>query len=84
VPTVTLYTRVGCRLCSEAEVLLRQLAEKLRFTLDVQDIEGDAELQRRYLFEVPVVAVGGRVVAQAPIDVRRLEDDLREALHSAD
>ncbi len=81
-PTVTLYTRRGCPLCAEAEALLRRLAARLRFDLAVRDIEADEELHRRFLFEVPVVAVGERVVAQAPIDIRRLEEDLREALRT--
>ncbi|GBD24521.1 hypothetical protein HRbin29_02199 [bacterium HR29] len=83
-PTVTLYTRVGCLLCAEAESALRRLAARLRFDLSVTDIEADEELHRRFLFEVPVVAVGDRIVAQAPIDIRRLEEDLREALRALD
>lgn len=78
--TVTLYSRAGCQLCIEAEFELRQLAGRLGFVLDVVDIETDEDLLRRYFLEIPVVAVGERVVAQAPLDLRRLEGELRGAL----
>lgn len=79
---MTLYVRPGCPLCAEAEAVLRQLAPRLPFDLQVVDIEQDEALHRRFLFEVPVVAVGDQEVARAPLDLRRLADDLRAALAS--
>lgn len=47
------------------------------------DIEGDEELHRRYLFEIPVVSVGGRTVAWGRIVAVELEEGLRAAFAAA-
>jgi glutaredoxin len=81
---VTLYTRPGCSLCLEAQALLEQLARPLGFTLDIVNIEADDSLLKRYLFEIPVVAVAGREVARAPIrTAAALADALRDAFAAA-
>jgi glutaredoxin len=81
-PVVTLYTRQGCSLCDEAEGFLRRLAPRLGFELQSVDIESDDALLRRYMFEIPVVALGDREVAKAPIYARALEEALADALTS--
>jgi glutaredoxin len=77
---VTLYRRPGCGLCDEAEELLARLSTRLRFTVETVDIEQDGTLLRRYMVEIPVVAVGGREVARAPLYGPALADVLAEAL----
>ena len=57
--TVTLYTRVGCHLCEEAERVLRAERAAVPFRLDMVDVDRDPELARRYGLRVPVVAVDG-------------------------
>ena len=79
-PVVTLYGRPGCTLCLEAEQELRRLARKLRFTLDVVDIEQDDTLLERFMFEIPVITLGREELARAPIRRGALELRLREAL----
>jgi len=79
-PVVTLYTRPGCPLCDEAASFLRRLAPRLGFDLQTVDIETDDTLLRRYMFEIPVVVVGEREVAKAPIYAAVLEEALAEAL----
>jgi glutaredoxin len=79
-PVVTLYTRAGCSLCDEAEDALRRLAPRLGFELQMVDIESDEQLHRRYMFEIPVVAVGEREVARAPIYARALEEAIEKVL----
>ncbi|MBI2766298.1 MAG: glutaredoxin family protein [Chloroflexi bacterium] len=75
---VTLYGRPGCHLCDAAEEQLRKLARELHFALELIDIEQDDELHRRFMFEIPVVAIAGDVIAAAPISQRALEAALRE------
>ncbi len=82
-PVVTVYLRPNCPLCEEALAAVRRLAPKLRFGVRAVDVESDDALHRRYLFEVPVIAVGEREVARAPIDFRRLAEDLAAALREA-
>ncbi len=80
-PDVVLYERDGCGLCQQAAELLARLAPKLRFTLSRVNIETDDDLLKRYVLEIPVVAVGGREVARAPIrSAAAFEEALRSAI----
>ena len=70
---VTLYTRVGCHLCEEAERVLREERVATPFRLELVDIDRDPELVRRYGVRVPVVAVDGEDVFEyeVPPDLLR-------------
>jgi glutaredoxin len=67
-PDVVLYSRPGCHLCEDALQLLESLRTEFGFALREVNIEFDAELERRYFVEIPVIEMGGDVIAQAPID----------------
>lgn len=71
--TVTLYTRVGCHLCEEAERVLRQEQAAGRFRLELVDVDRDPELARRYGVRVPVVALDGEDLFdyEVPVDLLR-------------
>jgi glutaredoxin len=77
---VTLYTRRQCGLCDETAAALRALSRDLRFSIVELDIDNDPALLERYNDVVPVVAVGERVIAQAPIDEGALRALLLDAL----
>ena len=66
---VVLYGAPGCHLCEAARSGLRRLAQQAPFTLHEVDIHSDPDLERRWLFEIPVIEVDGRVVTQAPVDL---------------
>ena len=74
---ITLYTRVGCHLCEEAERVLREeqaaAPSGLAFELELVDIDRDPELVRRYGVRVPVVAVDGEDLFEyeVPVDLLR-------------
>jgi hypothetical protein len=68
-PHVTLYTREGCHLCEVADHQLRALQMSVPFHLHQVDITSDPDLERRFLIEIPVVAVNDEVITSAPIDV---------------
>lgn len=76
VHSVVLYGAPGCHLCEEARRGLERLALRTPFTLREVDIHSDPALERRWLFEIPVIEVDGRVVTQAPVDL----DAVRRAL----
>jgi hypothetical protein len=63
---IVLYSRPGCHLCDDTHVMLDALlanraAQGLPTpTLVERNIEDDDELHRRYMFVIPVVAIGGR------------------------
>ena len=76
---VTFYTRNQCGLCDEALTELRALRDELGFTIREQDIDADPTLRARFTHVVPVIAVGERVIAQAPIDTHGLRAQLATA-----
>ena len=70
---VTLYTRVGCHLCEEAERVLRAEQAAVGFDLQLVDVDRDPELARRYGVRVPVVALDGEDLFdyEVPLDLLR-------------
>jgi glutaredoxin len=70
---VTLYTRVGCHLCEEAERALREEQATTPFRLELVDVDRDSALARRYGVRVPVVAVDGQDLFEyeVPLDLLR-------------
>ena len=77
---VTLYTRLGCHLCEEAEWVLRTEQATNGFRLELVDIDRDPELVRRYGVRVPVVAVDGVELFEYDVPADRLRAALREGL----
>jgi glutaredoxin len=57
--TVTVYSRHGCHLCESAENTLNTLAKDLEFSVEILYIDGDAELEKLYGTEVPVIHING-------------------------
>lgn len=60
--------------------MLGGLAGPLGFRLAVVNIEDDDALLRRFMMEIPVVSVGGEVIARAPIWKGPLRAALEDAL----
>lgn len=56
--TVTLYSRMDCHLCEQAEADLMALQEIIPHKLVVVDIESDAALREAFALEIPVVEAG--------------------------
>jgi glutaredoxin len=55
----TVYSRHGCHLCEVAEATLAELKAELDFELEIIFIDGDAELEKLYGHEVPVIHIDG-------------------------
>jgi glutaredoxin len=72
-PVVTLYTRVGCHLCEEAERVLEAERAASPFRRKLVNVDRDPELARRYGVRVPVVAVDGAELFEyeVPADLLR-------------
>ncbi len=68
-PEVLLYRRDGCHLCEDAEANLRVLALQLPFRLVLVDIAADPAIEERYLFDIPVVEVGGELICRLTLDI---------------
>ena len=85
VPIVTLVGRADCHLCEAAAVLLDRLAGLLgcRVEQRAADAPDAGARDAAFLERVPVVLVGDRVVAEAPLDPARLRVALTRALRDA-
>ena len=57
--TVTIYSRLGCHLCDDAEKVLESLREELNFEIEVINIDEDAELVKLYSDQLPVIHIDG-------------------------
>jgi len=60
--SVTLYSRVGCKLCEETEADLKALQEDTPHHLSVIDIDSEPSLYNTYALEIPVVKVGAVLI----------------------
>jgi glutaredoxin len=56
---VVVYTADGCSLCRRALEVLREVRAGVEFELELVDIGGDPELERRYREHLPVVEIDG-------------------------
>lgn len=72
-PQWTVYSRADCSLC---ERMLEELAELLgpeaAAAVQVVDIEGQAELERRYGTRIPVLTADGEFVCAYRLDPGRV------------
>lgn len=72
-PQWTVYSRADCSLC---EHLLEELAELLgpaaAAGVQVVDIEGDPELERKYGTRIPVLLADGEFVCAYRLDPQRV------------
>jgi glutaredoxin len=60
VKRVVVYTTEGCRLCERALEVVREVRAAVEFELELVDIGGDPDLERRYREHLPVVEIDGQ------------------------
>lgn len=73
VPVLTLYGRPDCHLCSELWAELQPMLADHRVALRYIDIDGDAELTRRYALRIPVLAAQDTELCEYRLDRERLQ-----------
>ena len=56
---VVIYSRPGCHLCEEAKKVIEASGCREEYTLEQINIESDAELLRRYRYDIPVITING-------------------------
>jgi hypothetical protein len=81
---LTLVGKPGCHLCDDAREVIRSVIAELpagepSVTVVEQNILEDAALHERYVEEIPVVLIGGRVHTYWRVDPARLRTALLEA-----
>lgn len=78
--TVTLVTKPGCHLCDAArDIVLDVVGELEDASFEERSIEDDAELYDRFVEEIPVVLINGRVHNIWRVDAVRLRGAILEA-----
>ncbi|WP_223693925.1 glutaredoxin family protein [Leifsonia poae] len=80
-----LIGKPGCHLCDDAREVIRSVVADLpedspAVTVAERNILEDAELHERYVEEIPVVLIGGRVHTYWRVDPARLRTALLEAV----
>lgn len=76
---ITLVHRAGCGLCEEMLADLENLGRTLALPpVEVLDVDGDPEIQRRYGLHVPVLLLDGTVVCRHRLDAAELTRLLRK------
>jgi glutaredoxin len=74
---VTLYTRPGCHLCEEAKAAIAPLLLEFSAVLREVNIEGDALLEARYGWDIPVIFIGARKAAKHRVDAGQFRCQLQ-------
>ena len=69
---LTLYSRPGCHLCDDMKEVVHRVSAAIPLSLEEVDISNDAELERAYGLEIPVLMMDGKKVAKYRIDERSL------------
>ncbi len=72
-----MYSRPGCHLCDAAADVVRSVQRRCPFEFRIVDIDGDADLERRYGASIPVIAVDGRSVFTYRVEPAELEREVR-------
>jgi hypothetical protein len=60
----------GCHLCEDALPVAERVARKLKLTMRRIDIHDHDDLTREFSLRIPVVQIGGEVIAEGIIDYR--------------
>jgi glutaredoxin len=70
---LTVVQRPGCELCEEMLAELERLSLRVELpAIEVVDVDGDTELNRRYGLQVPVLLLDGTVVCRHRLDAPEL------------
>jgi glutaredoxin len=56
---VTIYSRTGCHLCTDALAVLQSMQEELNFEIEEILIDGNEELEKLYGEQIPVTHIDG-------------------------
>lgn len=76
VDRLTLYSRQGCHLCDDARREIERFLPAER--IDEVDVDGSAQLRRRYGSDIPVAVWRGQMLFRHRFDpdcIRMLRDD---------
>lgn len=73
-PALTLLGRDGCHLCEDMRAALKPWGARFRFAVEEIDITGQAELEARYGWDIPVLLAGEAEICRHFLDAEALRD----------
>ena len=77
---VVIYSRPGCHLCEEAKKVIEASGYRGEYTLEEINIESDAELLRRYRYDIPVITINGEEAFRHRLTANEFRQRLEEAV----
>ena len=75
---VTIYSRHGCHLCEDAVKILERLQPELNFEIEIIYIDGNAELEKKYGEQIPVIHIDGEHHDFWRVDPERFRSSLEK------
>jgi glutaredoxin len=69
---LTIFSRPGCHLCDEMKEVVHRVSAAVPLSIEEVDISADAELERLYGVEIPVLMIDGKKVAKYRIEESEL------------
>lgn len=78
-PRVIIYSRPGCHLCEEAKKVIEASGYRGEYTLEEINIESDAELLRRYRYDVPVIMINGKEAFRHRVAAQEFLEKMKQA-----
>jgi len=76
---VEVYSKPGCCLCTQALAAIEAVRRRIDFELLERDVREDAELHRRWRYDIPVVCIDGAVALKGRISEAAFENCLLQA-----
>ena len=76
---VIIYSRPGCHLCDEAKQTIETAGCLGEYTLEEINIESDADLLKRYQYDIPVVTIDGVEAFRHRLTAQSFRERLRQA-----
>lgn len=74
VSVLTVYSRAGCGLCDELLAGLRALCAEQPVQIQVEDVDADPVLRRRYGLDVPLVFAADEELCRHRLDAATVQD----------
>ena len=75
---VTIYSRSGCHLCDVAQEVIESFKEEFDFEVKKILIDGDAELEKKYGEEVPVIFINDKPHDFFRVNPERFRDVMKK------
>jgi glutaredoxin len=81
--TLVLLGKADCGLCREMRAVVDRVAPAFGLTVAERDLSDNPEAERRYLFEIPVLFLGGEEIARHRVTEEALRERLARAIRQA-